>query len=188
MQEDWAALTILLMLGMVWTRVLMMKKAGTKAVHFGQMDKKDFLIPPFAFFYFYVVFTPALHLPPVSRQAFFHSEAVAWIGAAFCLAGLSLLLLSLVSFGKSFRIGIDQGRPDKLVMTGVFAFTRNPIYVAFGLILVGQFLIQPNGILLLYLGGGFWLFHRQILREESFMKGFYGEEYLSYCRRVRRYF
>jgi protein-S-isoprenylcysteine O-methyltransferase Ste14 len=101
---------------------------------------------------------------------------------------LSLLFFSLVSFGKSFRIGIDMGKSDKLVTTGVFALTRNPIYVAFGLILLGQFLVCPNWILLLYLGGGFWLFHRQVLREEVFMSGFYGEEYLRYCRRVRRYF
>jgi len=188
MQEYFAALTIILMLGMVWTRALLMKKSGIEVVHFGRIDKKDFLIPPFAFFYFYVVFTPVLHLPPVSGQAFFHSGVVSWAGAAFCLTGLSLLVLSLISFGKSFRIGIDQSQPDKLVTTGIFALTRNPIYVAFGLILMGQFLIHSNWIFLLYLGGGFWLFHRQVLREESFMRGFYGEEYSRYCRRVRRYF
>lgn len=187
MQEVLAALTIVLMLGMVWTRVLLMKKTGIKAVHFGQIDKKDFLIPPFALFYFYVVFTPALHLPPVNGQAFFHSGAVAWAGVALCLAGLSLLFLSLLSFGKSFRIGIDAGKPGRLVTTGVFALTRNPIYVAFGTILLGQFLICPNWILLLYMAGGFWLFHRQVLREEAFMKRRYGKAFTRYCQKVRRY-
>jgi protein-S-isoprenylcysteine O-methyltransferase Ste14 len=188
MQEYLAALTIVLMLGMVLTRVLLMKRAGIKAMHFGQIDKKDFLIPPFAFFYFYTVVTPAFNLPSVSRQEFFSSGMVSWIGVAFCLAGLSLLFLSLVSFGKSFRIGIDTGHSDKLVTTGVFAFSRNPIYVAFGFILLGQFLIFPNWILLIYLGAGVWLFHRQVLLEEAYMKGFYGDEYSRYCERVRRYF
>jgi len=165
MQEYLAALTIILALGTVWTRVLLMRNRGIKALHFGRTDKKDFLIPPFAFFYFYIVFTPALHIPPVSRQEFFRSEAVSWAGAAFCAAGLSLLFLSLLSFGKSFRIGIDTGKPGRLVTTGVFALTRNPIYVAFGMILLGEFLIQPNWIILLYMGGGYGLFHRQVLRE-----------------------
>ena len=188
MQEYLAALTIVLMLSMVLTRVFLMKRAGIKAVHFGQIDKKDFLIPPFAFCYFYLVFTPAFHLPPVSQQLFFQSEAISWGGVVLCLGGLLLLFLSLVSFGKSFRIGIDVRKSDKLVTTGLFVFTRNPIYVAFGLIFLGEFCICPNWILLLYLGGGCWLFHRQVLREEAFMRKRYGRAYASYCRLVRRYF
>jgi protein-S-isoprenylcysteine O-methyltransferase Ste14 len=52
---------------------------------------------------------------------------------------------------------------------------------------MGQFLIFPTGILLIYAIAGFWLFHRQVLREESYLKEHYGEEYARYCRRVRRY-
>ena len=109
------------------------------------------------------------------------------MGVFFCLAGLLLLLWSLVSFGQSFRVGIDAEHPDKLITSGVFAFSRNPIYVAFAFILLGQFLIFPNWILLVYMGAGTWLFHRQVLREEEYLKEHYGKEYLEYCGRVRRY-
>jgi protein-S-isoprenylcysteine O-methyltransferase Ste14 len=104
-----------------------------------------------------------------------------------CLAGLLLFLLSLVSFGRSFRVGIDSDRPDKLVTTRVFAISRNPIYVAFWIVLVGQFLVFPNWLLLVYLGAATWLFHRQVLREEAYLKEQYGGEYSEYCTRVRRY-
>jgi protein-S-isoprenylcysteine O-methyltransferase Ste14 len=40
---------------------------------------------------------------------------------------------------------------------------------------------------LVYLFAGTWLFHRQVLREEAFMRRQYGDEYTAYCRRVRRY-
>ena len=156
-------------------------------MHFGKIDKTDFLIPPFALFYFYTVFAAAFNLPLVSTQEFFHSEVISWVGVMLCLAGLILLLLSLVSFGKSFRIGIDVDHSDKLVTTGVFAFSRNPIYVAFAFVLLGQFLVFPNWILLVYLVAGFWLFHRQVLREEEFLRQHYGQEYAEYCNRVRRY-
>jgi protein-S-isoprenylcysteine O-methyltransferase Ste14 len=181
------ALTIVLLLGMVLTRALMMKRQGIEAINFGKIDKTDFLIPPFALFYFYLVFAAAFHFPIVSTQEFFHSEAISWIGVFICLAGLMLLLWSLISFGQSFRVGIDAEHPDKLITTGVFAFSRNPIYVAFALILLGQFLIFSNWILLIYMGAAIWLFHRQVLREEDYLKKHYGKEYSEYCSRARRY-
>ena len=164
-----------------------MRSKGIKAIHFGNVDKKDFLIPPFAFFYFYCVFAAAFGFPAVSRQEFFHSQIVSTVGVLFCAAGLILFLLSLTSFGRSFRVGIDADHPDKLVTSGIFAFSRNPIYVAFGFVLLGQFLLFSNWILLVYLLVAVWLFHRQVLREEAFLKQDYGQDYLRYSARVRRY-
>jgi protein-S-isoprenylcysteine O-methyltransferase Ste14 len=187
MQGYLAALTIVLLLAMVLIRVFLLRRTGTRAMHFGRIDRTDFLIPPFALFYFYTVFAAAFNLPIVSAQTFFHSEVISWIGVLLCFAGLILLSLSLVSFGKSFRVGIDVDHADKLVTTGIFAFSRNPIYVAFGFVLLGQFLVFPNWILLVYLAAGIWLFHRQVLREEAFLKKQYGQEYVEYCNRVRRY-
>ncbi len=187
MPRYFAVLTIVLMLGMVLTRVAMMKAKGIKAMKFGKIDKTDFFILPFAFFYFYLVFAAAFEWPTVSTQVFFSSHAVAWVGVALCLAGLLLLLASLVSFGKSFRVGIDAELPDQLITTGVFALSRNPIYVAFAAILLGQFLIFPNWILLVYLVAGIWLFNRQVLREEAFLQEHYGQAYTAYCQQVRRY-
>jgi protein-S-isoprenylcysteine O-methyltransferase Ste14 len=187
MTQYFGALTVVLMLGMVLTRVLLMRSRGIEAMKFGKTDKTDFLIPPFALFYFYLIFAHAFNLPTASRQEFFDSEIAAWVGVLFCLAGLLLLLWSLISFGRSFRVGIDAEHPDRLITSGVFAFSRNPIYVAFAFILLGQFLIFPNWILLIYMAAGTWLFHRQVVREEEFLKKHYGREYLEYCNRVRRY-
>jgi protein-S-isoprenylcysteine O-methyltransferase Ste14 len=186
--EYFAASTIALVLGMVLIRVLLMKRQGIEAFQFGKLDKKDFLIPPFALFYFYTVFAHAFNHPVVSTQEFFHSMVISWVGVLFCLAGLLLFLWSLVSFGQSFRVGIDTDNPNKLVTTGIFAYSRNPLYVAFAFILFGQFLIFSNWILLLYLGPAVWLFHRQVLREEDFLQKHYGQEFSKYCNRVRRYF
>jgi protein-S-isoprenylcysteine O-methyltransferase Ste14 len=187
MSHDCAVLTMILLVGMVVTRALLMKRQGITAFNFGKIDRKDFLIPPFALFYLYIVFARAFQFPMPSRQEFFRSETATWIGVALCAAGLSLFLASLISFGRSFRVGIDTRHPDQLITSGVFAFSRNPIYVAFGFVLLGQFLIFPNWILLAYTAAGFWLFHRQVLREEDFMMKHYGAEYAEYCQRVRRY-
>jgi protein-S-isoprenylcysteine O-methyltransferase Ste14 len=59
--------------------------------------------------------------------------------------------------------------------------------VAFALILIGQFLAFPNWMLLAYAVAGTGLFHRQVLREEQYLKEHYGQEYSEYCKNVPRY-
>jgi protein-S-isoprenylcysteine O-methyltransferase Ste14 len=187
MPKYFAALTIVLLIGTVIARARMLKKKGIEAMNFGKLDRTDFLIPPFAFFYFFLIFAHTFNLPTISRQELFQSDLISWIGVFFCLAGFIFLVLSLISFGNSFRVGIDTEHPDKLIKTGIFTLSRNPIYVGFAIILIGQFLIFPNWILLVYLGAAVWLFHRQVLREEEFLKKHHGQEYIDYCKRVRRY-
>ncbi len=187
MPQYLAALMIVLLLGTVLGRVLLLRRTGTRAMHFGDLDKTDFLIPPLALFYFYTIFAAAFDWPLVSSHKFFRSTAVAWLGVGLCLGGVLVLVLSIVSFGNSFRVGIDVDQPGRLVTTGIFAVSRNPIYVGFFLFLVGELLVFPNWVLLAYLAGGTWLFHRQVLREEEFMRQRYGQEYVEYCGRVRRY-
>lgn len=188
MQRYFGALTIVALLAMVLGRSFLMRRKGVKAIHFGEIDRKDYLIPPFALFYIYLVFAAAFGFPTVSRQVFFQSDAGCWAGVALCLSGLLLFVASLVSFGMSFRVGIDTDTPDKLITTGVFAFSRNPIYVAFALVLAGEFLIFPNWVLLVYLASAVVLFHRQVLREEEYLRRHYGQQYAEYSGRVRRYF
>lgn len=187
MQNYFAVVIIVLLIVTVLVRALLMKRKGMEAIHFGKLDRTDFLILPFALFYFYTIFAAAFNFPIVSKQVFFNSEVMAWIGVLFCLGGLMLLVWSIISFGESFRVGIDIDHPADLVTTGAFCISRNPIYVGFWLVLLGQFLIFPNWILLIYMGAATWLFHRQVLREEGFLKNNYGAEYTEYCYRVRRY-
>ena len=116
-----------------------------------------------------------------------HEGAVAWIGLLFCAAALVVFAATLKVFGDSFRVGIDEQQPDKLVTAGSFAFSRNPIYVCFLAFFFGMFLQYPNlilaGLIVLFAP----LIHRQILREETFLRAQYGEQYAAYCARVRRY-
>ena len=93
---------------------------------------------------------------------------------------------SLASFGRSFRVGIDTTTPGSLVTSGVFAFSRNPIYTAFAFILLDTFLIFPNWYSCCFTLSPPWLFHRQVLREEKEqhnVKEHYGADYAEYCRK-----
>jgi protein-S-isoprenylcysteine O-methyltransferase Ste14 len=181
------ALAIALLIAMVLLRLAMLRRQGVMAMRFGAIDKTDFIIPPFAFFYVYLVFSRAFSWPTIVRHDFVVSPWFRWIGVAFCASAVIVMVASLVSFGTSFRVGIDAQQPGKLVTSGIFRLTRNPIYVAFAFALLGEFLIQPNWLMLAYLLAGVALFHRQVLREESYLGTHYGDEYREYSRRVRRY-
>jgi protein-S-isoprenylcysteine O-methyltransferase Ste14 len=109
------------------------------------------------------------------------------MGIAICYTSLIWIGLTLKSFGKSFRIGIDGNAPDKLVTSGMFALSRNPIYVAFLAFLTGMILAYPNLAACIAFALFATAIHRQVLREEKFLRGHYGNEYEDYCRRVRRY-
>ena len=50
MQGYLAALSIVLLLGLVIFRVLWLNQSGISAMNFGRIDKRDFLIPPFVLF------------------------------------------------------------------------------------------------------------------------------------------
>jgi protein-S-isoprenylcysteine O-methyltransferase Ste14 len=187
MQRYVSALILPLLVMTVLTRSWLMRRHGAQAMHFGKIDKKDFLIPPFALLYFYIVFAAAFDWPSPSKRVLFASDVISWAGVVLCIAGYSIFLMSLVAFGDSFRVGIDTGTPDRLVTSGLFRFTRNPIYVAFWVVLLGEFFVFPSWVLLFYLAAASGLFHRQVLREEAYLKEHYGTEYTEYCARVRRY-
>ena len=182
-------IAFLLLVTLAAGRGAMLRRRGINAFVFGVTDKSDFLLMPVVAFFFYSILASVLGLPlpDVLRKTFFANAVTGWIGIIICYGSLIWLAFALKSFGKSFRIGIDEATQDKLVTSGMFSISRNPVYVAFISFLIGMILIYPNLAACI----AFVLFaaaiHRQILREEKFLRGHYGEEYEDYCNRVRRY-
>ena len=108
-------------------------------------------------------------------------------GVPVVLTGLLIFALALWAFADSWRIGIDRQTPGALMTHGIFAWTRNPIYIALDLIAFGTFLLSGRAILLAIALGLVGLLHYQIRREEKYLAGVYGDAYRDYCERVGRY-
>ena len=170
----------------VLIRVRLLKGLGIDAFRFGKMDKKDFIIPPFALIFVYLLIANVFNLPRFDGLLF-QNGILAWVGVASCLAGLALFIWALVSFGTSFRVGIDEDSPGSMVTTGAFGLSRNPIYVAFFFVLLGIVLVYPTVVFLVYLVLASFLFNRQIRLEEASLQKVYGTEFDTYCKKVRRY-
>lgn len=173
------------LMGMVLGRIIMMKRRGVQAFVFAKTHRSDLFLPPIVFFFLYHLVAYTFALPRIEMPFLF--TGFEWVGMVCCIVAVCLFLWGLISFGISFRVGIDDETPGNLVTTGAFSYSRNPLYVAFAFELLGFFFTYPNIIFLFALIGGCCLFHRQILREEIFLKQVYGAEYEWYCKRVRRY-
>jgi protein-S-isoprenylcysteine O-methyltransferase Ste14 len=186
MQGYIAIVALAVMIFCVLLRSAQMRKMGIEAFHFGKIDKKDFLIPPFVLLFLYLIIANTFHLPKFG-DIITSSSIASWIGVLLCVFAPALFLWGIVSFGKSFRVGIDNEKPGCLVTAGAFSFSRNPLYLAFFMILAGIFLIYPTWVFFVYFIAGLWLIDRQVCLEENSLKIIYGKEYDDYCIKVRRY-
>jgi protein-S-isoprenylcysteine O-methyltransferase Ste14 len=186
---DWFLLTaIACLLCLGFGRGVMLYRRGIRVI----VSVPDFL---FLVCFFLWVYEAVSYAWPLRTHIFPHSLGAVIVDATpFRVAGAMLWLVGLVIFGlslramnASWRIGIDQETPGALVTGGIFAWTRNPIYLSLDLLAIGAFLIQGRLIFLLFALAFVGMFHFQIRREERFLTEAYGEEYSEYCTRVPRY-
>src|SRR5437667_11286141 len=122
------------------------------------------------------------------QAPFLHFYGFRVIGILFILASLPVLLDSFARFALQ---GLGTPAPvfptRHLVVTGLYRYVRNPMYVAVVITIFGQGLILGNVTLLEY-GGLVWLlFHAFVLvYEEPALRASFGSEYKVFCAEVPR--
>ena len=109
------------------------------------------------------------------------------VGAALLAASLVWTAVAQAQMGASWRIGIDRAAATELVARGLFARSRNPIFLGMRVSLLGFFLLLPNAVTLLTLVLGEVLVQLQVRLEEAFLTKTQGDAYRAYRRRVRRW-
>lgn len=125
--------------------------------------------------------TPALDFILPAHVA--ASVSVSLLGALTCLGGVA-----------SFRLAkttVNPLRPDStaaLVVSGIYKYSRNPMYLGFVLILFGWALLLLNALALLLLPAFVLYMSRfQIFPEERALLSLFGKDYTEYHARVRRW-
>jgi protein-S-isoprenylcysteine O-methyltransferase Ste14 len=109
------------------------------------------------------------------------------------LFGIGGCMLSLITMFTMIQEGttVDPVSPDKaskLVTTGIFQWSRNPIYLALVLILISLIIWLGNWISLFWSITMIWyLSSFQIRAEERVLQDKFGEQYGSYKKKVRRW-
>lgn len=118
--------------------------------------------------------------------------AGAWVWGPRILLGIALgiLVASQWSFFRG-RTTVDPRNPSaarRLLTGGVFAFSRNPVYLAMLITLLALAWRQGQGMgLLAALVFYLWVTRWQIVPEERLLAERFGAQYERYVRRVRRW-
>ena len=110
------------------------------------------------------------------------------VGAGLILVGIVLMAVAVGQMLLARTTVIPHRDPAALVMNGVFALSRNPIYLADAVILAGLYLHWDAVIALPLIAVFMIVITRRFIRpEEARLSGLFGEIYDDYRARTRRW-
>lgn len=121
-------------------------------------------------------------------DAFANPRPWGWIITAF---GAVIVIGCMFEFawrGIGTPAPIDP--PRRLVISGLYRWVRNPMYVGLGLVLLGEGLTFPRlTIIMLIMIASLWVTVSFLIIafEEPTLRAKFGDDYAAYCRNVRRW-
>lgn len=130
-------------------------------------------------------------LSSIDAYSTFQFDLPRWVVWAIVGLGLCTALAGVIEFRRA-RTTVDPLHPDKassLVTSGVFRFTRNPMYLGMVIVLIGAllhfqsymaFLVVPLFVV--------YIKRFQIVPEERAMQKVFGDAFTRYKQDVARWF
>jgi protein-S-isoprenylcysteine O-methyltransferase Ste14 len=114
-----------------------------------------------------------------------------WLAAIPSVLGFAVALRCIWDFGWTGRgTPVPVAPPQKLVVVGFYRYVRNPMYVGFAFGWIGLWIIfgHANPVAIGSVAAvalGIHLF--VLLYEEPTLRKKFGDDYIEYCRNVRRW-
>jgi protein-S-isoprenylcysteine O-methyltransferase Ste14 len=111
------------------------------------------------------------------------------LGAILFIIGFVIMLTCILGFAVNGQGTLSPVDPTKrLVTTGLYQFSRNPMYAGVTLMLIGEAIFFQSNYVWIYLLLVFTAFNIFIFfNEEPRLRKDFGEEYIQYCKNVRRW-
>jgi protein-S-isoprenylcysteine O-methyltransferase Ste14 len=122
-------------------------------------------------------------------QVPFVSSTIAFVGGLlFLLSGIVLAASAARLFSKAKTGIVPFSESTKLVVSGAYRFTRNPMYLGMFFCLIGVTLLVNNVLGLLVLLLFFFIIRQKfVLKEEVQMQETFGDDYAQFKTRIRRW-
>jgi len=165
--------------------MLLVKRAG------GELYGKPAIPGFFVLFAKFAVVFPfvfvVINLSGTKIPALGISEVIIGIGNFLIFVAALFLVLSLDHLGRFTKMGLPVKDIIRLQTSGIYRISRNPMYLGLILLSVGSMMIIPNLLSIVFGLSGIILHHLIILKEERFLKARFGQEYIDYQSKTRRY-
>lgn len=124
---------------------------------------------------------------PISNE-FFKQNIAFILGLLFILVGALTLLPAIIKFFKTKNTLITIKPTNTLQTTGIYAISRNPMYLGLLIIYIGIAFLKGNLWTLLLIPLVILIVtYFVILNEERYLTRAFGNEYLDYKKKVRRW-
>ncbi|KKD00398.1 methyltransferase family protein [Photobacterium halotolerans] len=105
----------------------------------------------------------------------------------FSLLAVGFGLAGIMAFARA-KTAINPRKTTRLVTSGVYRISRNPIYLGLLLLLVAVFLnLSAISSLIMIPVFAIYMNYVQIAAEERVLKHAFGQQYQEYCQHVRRW-
>ena len=124
----------------------------------------------------------------LGRPAWADTAALKWIAASIFGASVLIIAVAQVQMGASWRIGVPAEGPGPLVAHGLFAWSRNPIFLGMIAAVLAMFLWSPHIITAAVLAGTWAIALVQVRIEEEALREKHGDAYELYAAHVGRWF
>ena len=112
------------------------------------------------------------------------------LGVLIFVGGVVIMLICIISFAVKGQGTLSPADPTrKLVVAGLYQYSRNPMYVGVTMILVGEAIFFRSSSLWIYTFSVFTAFNLFILLvEEPRLRRDFEDDYTNYCKKVKRWF
>lgn len=128
-------------------------------------------------------------VPALDGYAMAGHTPIGHFGVPIMAVGVGIAALSQMGMGKAWRIGVPREieTSQSLVTTGLYRFSRNPIYIGIMLFVIGGVVVIPGPITILSVIITFVFMNKVIEAEEAFLRDAFGAEFDTYCQNTRRW-
>lgn len=111
-----------------------------------------------------------------------------WIASALFALSALIIVVAQIQMGASWRVGVPREGPGALVTHGLFAWSRNPIFVGLLGAILALFIWSPHILTAALLAAIWTLTLVQVRIEEEALREKHGDDYEHYAAHVGRWF
>ena len=116
-----------------------------------------------------------------------HISPIILLGNTLLTMGFVATIILHFYMGNEWRSGIDPQGPTKILINGVYRYSRHPMFVCVAISQLGFFLALPSIFTLTCLIIGIYTLNSQAIAEEKHLIQSSKTDYQSYCTKVRRW-